>query len=75
MSKANSVSYNKIKQRFRKYLNAEGEDEMTYEEFLKQAMNSIEKTHGKMIQDMKDYKKEKENPVIKKGLFSKLFNK
>ena len=47
----------------------------TYEEFLKSAMNSIEKTHGKMIQDMKDYKKEKENPVIKKGLFSKLFNK
>lgn len=34
MSKANSVSYNKIKQRFRKYLNAEGEDEMTYEKQL-----------------------------------------
>jgi len=31
MSKINSVSFNKIKQRFKKYLSAEGEDEMTYE--------------------------------------------
>jgi hypothetical protein len=31
MSKVNSVSYNKMKQRFRKYLAGEGEDIMTYE--------------------------------------------
>ena len=31
MSKINSVSFNKIKQRLKKYLSAEGEDEMTYE--------------------------------------------
>jgi hypothetical protein len=31
MSKINSVSFNKMKQKFKKYLQAEGEDEMTYE--------------------------------------------
>jgi hypothetical protein len=34
MSKANSQSYNKLKQRFKKYLAAQGEDEMTYEKQL-----------------------------------------
>ncbi len=34
MSKINSVSYNKIKQRFKKYLAGEGEDSMTYEKQL-----------------------------------------
>jgi translation initiation factor 3 subunit C len=31
MSKINSVSYNKLKQRFKKYLASMGEDDMTYE--------------------------------------------
>jgi len=31
MSKNNSVSHNRVKQRFRKYLQTTGEDDMTYE--------------------------------------------
>ena len=34
MSKINSVSYNKLKQRFRKYLQSEGEENMTFEKQL-----------------------------------------
>lgn len=31
MPKANSVSYNRIKQKFRKFLQGTGEEDMTYE--------------------------------------------
>lgn len=35
MSKVNSVSYNRIKQKFKKFLQGTGEDSMTYENQLK----------------------------------------
>lgn len=66
MSKINSTSYNKLKQRFKKYLSAEGEDEMNYEkQLIKWRANPVEekKVERKEVVEVKKEQTKSKAPV------------
>lgn len=54
MSKTNSVSYNKLKQKFRKYLQSEGEDTMTFEKQLQRYRESPPPEKAPIEEEEKD---------------------
>ena len=61
MSKANATSHNKLKQRFKKYLQSEGEGDMLYEKQLAAwKENPVESEEEKKESDEEDEEEEKE---------------